>query len=117
MGHAPATLKRLDVAELLAWYTALTRETPTQAHEHALFARVRPGDTLMAADLAAVPTPTSFFWGPADTFGGAAVAQALTSRMPHAALDLLAGGGHIPWLNTPDHAAAHVRGGASLGEA
>ena len=109
MGHAAPSLRRPDVAALLEWYTALMRHTPTQANDQRLFGRIRRPDALSASELARLAAPMSFFWGDADTFGGAQVARALVEHLPNAALEVLAGGGHLPWLDAPELAAAHIR--------
>ncbi|HEU5100936.1 MAG TPA: alpha/beta hydrolase [Roseiflexaceae bacterium] len=109
MGHAAPTLRRPEVAALLVWYTTLMRYTPTQANDQKLFGDVRPGDALTTHELARLPVPMSFFWGEADTFGGAHVARALVAHIPNATLEFLVGGGHLPWLDAPERAAAHIR--------
>jgi pimeloyl-ACP methyl ester carboxylesterase len=75
-----------------------------------LFSRIRLGDALTASELRRLQSPISFFWGEADTFGNASVARALVATLPNARLELVLGGGHLPWLDAPDRAAAHVRG-------
>ena len=117
MGHAAPISRRPDVAALLAWYTALMRHTPTQANDQRLFGRIRRGDALSASELARLQAPMSFFWGDADTFGGARVARALVEHIPNAALELVAGGGHLPWLDAPERAAAHIRAFTIQGQA
>jgi pimeloyl-ACP methyl ester carboxylesterase len=109
MGHAAPTLRRPDVAALLVWYTALMCHTPTQANDQRLFRRIRRSDALSADELARLSAPMSFFWGAGDTFGGAHVAHALVEHLPNAALEVLVGGGHLPWLDAPEQAAAHLR--------
>jgi pimeloyl-ACP methyl ester carboxylesterase len=78
-------------------------------NDQTLFGRIRPGDALTFTALAQLRMPTSFFWGEADTFGGARVARALVQHMPSAALELVEGSGHVPWVDVPERAAAHVR--------
>lgn len=109
MGHQQAMVSGAEQAPFFAWYTALTRDTPTRANDQKLFGRIRPADALSRADLARVSMPASFFWGADDPFGGAEVARALVAAMPNAALELLPASGHLPWLDAPERAAAHVR--------
>jgi pimeloyl-ACP methyl ester carboxylesterase len=116
MGHAAPILRRPDIAAQLMWYTALMRHTPTQANDQRLFGHIRRGDALSASELARLPAPMSFFWGDADTFGGADVARALVEHMPNATLELLAGGGHLPWLDAPERVAAHIRAFIAQGQ-
>lgn len=117
MGHAAPTLRRPDVAALLVWYTMLMCHTPTQASDQRLFGRIRRPDALSASDLARLRVPMSFFWGAADTFGGTQVAHALVERLPNAALEVLVDGGHLPWLDAPERAAAHIRAFLAQGQA
>lgn len=98
----------------LDWYLALQRHTDTMAHEIAMIASaVRWGGfderlTMTSDLLAAVGTPTAFFWGADDTFGGAEVAEAIVAAMPEATLEMVPEGGHLPWLDEPARAAAFV---------
>jgi pimeloyl-ACP methyl ester carboxylesterase len=109
MGHQEALVYGEALAPFFAWYTALTRDTPTRANDQNLFGGIRPADALSRGQLARLPAPASFFWGAADPFGGPDVARALAATMPNAALELLPQSGHLPWLDAPERAAAHVR--------
>jgi pimeloyl-ACP methyl ester carboxylesterase len=109
MGHRDEVVTGEAMAPFFAWYTALTADTPTRANDQRLFGRVRPADALAPGDLARITAPASLFWGAADAFGGPEVARALVATMPDAALELLPNGGHLPWLDAPERAAAHVR--------
>ena len=108
IGHA----KTMDAGRLpesgFQWYAALLRDTATRSNEFALFGRVRPKDMFKAEELGRVSSPTSFFWGEDDTFGGAETAQAVTEMIPGAELELLSDSGHLPWLDEPEQAARHV---------
>jgi pimeloyl-ACP methyl ester carboxylesterase len=109
MGHPASLAERPDMAELMEWYTSLTRDTATRTNDQALFGRIRPRDALSPADLARLQMPMSFFWGEADTFGNATVGRTLTETIPNAKLELVANSGHVPWLDAPHQAAKHVR--------
>lgn len=109
MGHQEAMVSGAAQAPFFAWYTALTRDTPTRANDQRLFGRIRPADALSKAELARLPMAASFFWGADDAFGGPEVARTLVAAMPNAALELLPASGHLPWLDAPARAAAHVR--------
>ena len=109
MGHPVSLAERQDIAELMEWYTSLTRDTATRTNDQALFGRIRSRDVLSPADLASLQVPMSFFWGEADTFGDAAVGRTLTESLPNAKLELVANSGHVPWLDAPQQAAEHVR--------
>lgn len=109
MGHPSALVHSATTAAFFAWYTALTRDTPTRTNDQTLFGRIRPSDRLRQAELGHISTPTSFFWGENDTFGGPAVARNLAAHIPHATLELVAHSGHLPWLDAPERAASHIR--------
>ena len=109
MGHSEAFTQRPDIVDQLSWYAALTRDTATRQNDQSLFGRIRPRDAITPAELARLQIPTSFFWGDADTFGGADVARRMAETMPNATLELVAQGGHLPWLDAPERAAAHLR--------
>lgn len=109
MGHAPSVLRSAEATAFLEWYTALMRHTETRANDSRLFGRVRPGDALSTRELGEIDVPTSFFWGADDSFGDAAVAGGIVEALPSASLEILADGGHLPWLDAPDRAAEHVR--------
>jgi pimeloyl-ACP methyl ester carboxylesterase len=90
------------------WYAALLRDTPTRENEFALFGRVRPRDMYKADELGQVKSPTSFFWGEDDSFGGVDTARAITGMIQGSALELVGDSGHLPWLDEPERAARHV---------
>ena len=108
IGHAKAMDAGRIPEVFFHWYAALLRDTPTRDNEFALFGRVRPKDMFKSEELGRVKSPTSFFWGEDDTFGGAETARAVTQMIPGAALELLSDSGHLPWLDDPKQAARHV---------
>lgn len=110
MGHPVALERQASITTLMDWYTALSQETATHRNDRTLFGRIRPGDALTVAELRRLQLPVSFFWGEADTFGNARVARALGAILPNARLELVPASGHLPWLDAPERAAAHVRG-------
>lgn len=109
MGHPESTVQSAALAPACAWYSALMRETSTRANDQTMFGRIRAGDRLRREELARLAAPMSFFWGADDPFGGAAVARDLAATLPRATLELVAPTGHLPWLDEPERAAAHVR--------
>jgi 2-hydroxy-6-oxonona-2,4-dienedioate hydrolase len=99
--------------EMVDWYQALLRDTPTVRQELAAtvrllapFGGLDPALTLPADLLARIEAPTRFIWGDGDPFGGAEVARDLVAQMPTAELELLPGAGHAVWMDDPDHVAA-----------
>jgi pimeloyl-ACP methyl ester carboxylesterase len=109
MGHPAALDGQAGIATLMDWYTVLSQDTATQINDRTLFGRIRRGDALTVAELRQLQLPLSFFWGEADTFGNARVARALVATLPNARLELVPASGHLPWLDAPERAAAHVR--------
>ena len=100
----------------LDWYVALLRETRTMRNEfaaspqlispiHGLNERV----LLPARLLADIRSPVHFLWGEDDPNGGADIARQFVGQLPNAELELMAGVGHAPWIDDPDHAAAVAR--------
>lgn len=99
-------------AAMIDLLVALYRDTETLRHEAAAGAVMldrrrgwRREVAIDAARLARIQAPTRLVWGTEDPFGDATVAQRLTSLLPSATLDLLAGAGHAPWLDEPAHGA------------
>lgn len=106
---------RFDQASL-DWYVALLRDTHTMRNEFAsspkLISPLRGLNErvlLPAALLAEVRTAVFFVWGEDDPNGGVDVARRFVSMLPNAELEVLAGAGHAPWIDDPDHAAAVAR--------
>ena len=64
---------------------------------------------LPASLLAQVTCPAYFLWGEDDPMGGSDVACQFVRHMPNAALELMSGAGHAPWMDDPDHVAERIR--------
>ncbi len=103
---------RFDQASL-DWYVALLRDTHTMRNEfqaspklvspiHGVSERV----LLPASLLADVRSQVQFVWGEDDPNGGSEVARRFVRLLPNAELEVMAGAGHAPWIDDPDHAAA-----------
>jgi len=102
--------------EMVDWYHALLRDTPTVRQELAATAKLLsptggldPGLTLGPELLGRIEAPTFFLWGDGDPFGGAEVAQALVADVPGAELELLPGAGHAVWMDDAGHVANATR--------
>ena len=103
--------------EMVDWYHALLRDTPTvrqRAGRHGAAAVADRGPRPRAdrSDrelLGRIEAPTFFLWGDGDPFGGAEVAQALVADVPGAELELLPGAGHAVWMDDADHVANATR--------
>lgn len=72
-----------------------------------LFGR-RPEAIFGEADVRNVAQPTLFVWGDADRFGKPAVGQRACELMPHARMEVIAGAGHLPWVDEPTRCAQLV---------
>lgn len=102
--------------EFVDWFLSLLRDTPTMRNELSATPRVitpirgmNERVLLPERVLAAVRAPVQFIWGEADPNGGADIARAFAARLPDAALELMPGVGHAPWIDDPDHTAATTR--------
>lgn len=113
--------------EFMGWYLSLRRDTATLPNDLRMIAslvsptgKVHPALDLPADLLGRVRTPTWFYWGEDDPFGGAAVATAMVEAMDDAGLEVVADSGHLPWLDDPERAAraveAFLRSGAGRAE-
>lgn len=92
--------------EMVDWYHALLRDTPTVRQELAATVRLLSPKgglddrlTLPPELLGRIQAPTYLLWGDGDPFGGAAVAHDLLAQMPTAELELLPGAGHAVWMD------------------
>lgn len=65
----------------------------------------RAGMALDEEELSRIEQPTLFIWGEDDTFGSPEVGYRAVRAMPHASIEVLAGAGHLPWLDDPDRCA------------
>lgn len=98
-----------------AWYEALQRHTDTMRNDFDLIHLARdlgghPEVVLDADTLAEVSTPTHFIWGLDDAFGGRDVAEWTVASMPHATVEYVDNGGHLPWLDDPVRVARATSG-------
>ena len=101
--------------EMLDWFHALLRDTPTMRNDtnlpRELLQKAGKGvEALPASLLAAVQCPVLFLWGEDDPLGGSAVATSFVRSVPGAELELWPGVGHAPWIEHPERAAAAVAG-------
>jgi 2-hydroxy-6-oxonona-2,4-dienedioate hydrolase len=115
MGHG-ATLDAGQLPPVLVeWCIALYRYTHTmrceaQAASLMLDLKgIRSSLLFTPEELAAVQSPSFFLWGEHDNYGDATVGHRLVEAMPNAELEVLPGGGHLPWLDDPERAAEVTR--------
>jgi pimeloyl-ACP methyl ester carboxylesterase len=114
LGHgASLDAGRLD--PFIQWRMALTRETDSVRHERAMARAVvswlrgyRPGLTFTDAELAGIGQPTLWVYGTADPVGTVDTWRRVVELLPRGELQLVEGGGHVPWLDDPSQVGGHV---------
>jgi pimeloyl-ACP methyl ester carboxylesterase len=106
VAHAPALL--IEALRLAARRPGNARTVTSLMHAINRFREPRPESTLTEAELAAIPTPTTFIWGSDDPYLTPREAQPSIDRMPSATLIQLPGA-HGPWLVAPAATAALIR--------
>ena len=72
------------------------------------YAGASMSDATLLDRLPTIATPTLVVWGTADRMVTLAHAQAFTTAIPHAQLDLIETAGHLPQLETPQRLADDV---------
>ncbi len=102
--------------EMVDWYHALLRDTPTVRQELAATVKLLsptggldPGLTLPAGLLGRIAAPTFLLWGDGDPFGGADAARTLAAQVPGAELELIPGAGHAVWMDDAALVAARTQ--------
>ena len=113
LGMGPALKDGRISPEMVDWFHALLRFTPTMRNEsnlpRALVEKAGTGAGVLPAKLLSeVRCPILFAWGETDPMGGADVARSFVSLVPGAELELWPETGHAPWVEHPERAAALV---------
>ncbi len=103
-------------AEMLDWFVALLRYTPTMLNEIRATPKViQPikgiNQAMLFTDdmLARVAGPVHCFWGEDDPNGGAETARQFVARLPSCTLELVPDAGHAPWIDETELAIASTR--------
>lgn len=98
-------------AEMLDWYVALLRHTPTLRNEIRSTPKVITpikglNRAMLFTDelLARIVSPVHCFWGEEDPNGGAETAERFVARLPNGTLELVPKAGHAPWIDEIDRA-------------
>jgi pimeloyl-ACP methyl ester carboxylesterase len=99
--------------EMVDWFHALLRETPTMRNDSYLPRELlrkagKGAETLPASLRAVIRRPVLFAWVEDDPMGGVDVAKSFVPLIPGAELDVWAGTGHAPWMEHAERAAALV---------
>jgi len=111
MGHGADVVNGTIPAEYWDWGVRLMADTDTMANDTRVIRQVvtrrgvHPELTFTPAELRSLAVPTLLYWGAADTFGGAELARSTAELIPRSELEIVANGGHLPWLDDPDRAA------------
>jgi pimeloyl-ACP methyl ester carboxylesterase len=98
----------------LDWHVALMRETKTMRNERALIRATlgrggwRSEVTFDADELAQVQQPVLYVYGTGDPESTVDAVKHLVGRLPRAELQLIEGGGHLPWLDDPSTVGARI---------
>lgn len=102
--------------EMLDWFMAVLRYTPTMRNEIRASPKViQPikglNQALLFTDemLARVTSPVYCFWGEDDPNGGAETAKRFVARLPHCTLELVPAAGHAPWIDETELAISSTR--------
>jgi pimeloyl-ACP methyl ester carboxylesterase len=100
-------------AEMLDWFVALLRYTPSLRNEIRATPKVITpikgiNQEMLFTDefLARVTAPVYCFWGEDDPSGGAETAKHFAARLPNCTLELVPHAGHAPWIDEPARATA-----------
>jgi len=113
LGHGPALKDGRITPEMLAWFLALLRHTPSMRNDtHAPKALLKLGwkgrAVLPDEMLARVACPVRHIWGEADPMGGVEVAESFVAHFADAELEMWPDSGHAPWIDNPELAANRV---------
>jgi pimeloyl-ACP methyl ester carboxylesterase len=102
--------------EFLEWFRSVATDTDTIRNEIdslPAITNLRHGlnEALLLSDelLGSIRRPVEFLWGSRDPMGGLELAAEFVAKIPGAALEVLDGAGHAPWIADPKRAAAFVR--------
>lgn len=115
MGHGESIDEDRIPQSFKDWYLGLQRYTDTNENDGNLIGEFFSGsgwdEELKLTDfvLASVESPTLFLWGENDGFGGREVASMTVAPMPDAHLSMIAGSGHLPWLDFPSEIGTRSR--------
>jgi pimeloyl-ACP methyl ester carboxylesterase len=115
-GHGPSLDAGLIPDAFVDWRVALSNDTAAMRHERDMVRSLvrgdgwTPGFLFDDADLGAVEPPTLMVYGTADAVGDVATWRRVVGAMPRARLEVIEGGGHMPWFDEPQRVAALVDG-------
>lgn len=115
LGHKRSLSTNRVPPAMIDWTRAWQRDTDTMRNDGRMIITLGtwrggfdPSLDLTAEDLAAVSAPVLLLAGTDDPVGGEPEARQLVSHLADASLEVLAGAGHLPWLDDPTWFANHV---------
>lgn len=114
-GHGPSLDDGRIPDVFIDWRTAVNRDTDSMRNERDMVRVVvngrgyRPELTLTDAELGGVTQPTLMLYGTADQVGSRAVWARVMDAIPNGRLSVVAGAGHMLWLDEPARVAAQMR--------
>ena len=100
--------------EFIDWRATVGRQTDSMRHEREMVRAIvtgttwRPGLTFDDAELAAICHPTLHVYGTADSVGSVETWKRVAGALPHGALSVVEGAGHMPWFDHPTRVAEEV---------
>lgn len=102
--------------DMIHWFVALMRHTPTLLNEIQATPKVITpiagvNEEILFTDelLGSVTSDVYCFWGEDDPIGGAETARRFVERLPNCTLELVPDAGHAPWIDEIDRATASTR--------
>jgi len=113
LGHGPALEDGRITPEMLEWFLALLRHTPTMRNDTNAPKEVLKlgieGRVVLPDDvLSRVVCPVRHIWGEADPMGGVEVAESFVAHFADAELEMWPNSGHAPWIDDAELAADRV---------
>ena len=97
--------------DMLDWFVALLRHTPTLLNDIRSTPKVITpisglNEEILFTDelLARITSEVYCFWGEDDPNGGAETAREFVARLPNGTLEVVPNAGHAPWIDEPDRA-------------
>lgn len=115
LGHKRSLTTGRIPDPMIDWTRAWQRDTETMRNDARMIVGLgswrggfSPRLDLTGEDLAAIQTPVLLLAGSDDPVGGEPESRRLVSDLPDAAVEVLAGAGHLPWLDDPTWFATHL---------
>jgi pimeloyl-ACP methyl ester carboxylesterase len=114
-GHGASLAAGRIPDDYIQWRVAFDRETDSMRNERDMVRTIvswrkglRPELTFDDAELAAIQQSTLLLYGTADPVGTPESWKRAMDLLPRGELQLVAGAGHMPWLDDPSGVAEHV---------